>query len=130
MSRYSKSLWDNSFFSFVVSVGFGVICGLVVCAALSAVSYFVFNGMIFSKIFDILSLAVSAYSSGYVCGRYRRHRGLIDGALCGTIIYIILVAISVAFGGFTNPLKLLLLAVTGAVGGVAGVNSKRPKNLY
>lgn len=130
MPRYSKSLWDNAFFGFAVSVGFGVICGLFLCVILSAVSYFVFNGMMFSGIFDILSLSVSAYSAGYICGRYRRRRGLIDGALCGAVIYFVLVAISLFLGGFTNPFKLLLLAIAGAVGGVAGVNSKRPKNLY
>lgn len=130
MPRYSKSLWDNAIFGFAVSVGFGAICGLALCVIFSAVSYFVFNGMMFSKIFDILSLAVSAYSAGYVCGRYRRRRGLIDGAVCGSAIYFVLAAISLFFGGFTSPPKLLLLAVSGAVGGVAGVNSKRPKNLF
>lgn len=130
MPRYSKSLWENAFFGFAVSVGFGVICGLFLCVIFSAVSYFVFNGLMFSKIFDIISLAASAYSAGCICGRYRRCLGLVSGAVCGGLIYFILVAISLFFGGFTSPLKLILLSVAGAVGGVVGVNSKRPKNLF
>ena len=54
---------------------------------------------------------------------------MIDGAICGTVIYTVLLSVSAVFGEFTDLKKLMILAAAGAVGGIAGVNSTRPKNL-
>ena len=129
MGRYRKKLWDSTISGFGISVGFGLLCGLVCCVVCSAVSYFVFNAMIFGSIFTILSLAVSGYFSGYLCGRYRRRYGMTEGAICGGIIYLVLLAISLNFGEFTSPAKLVLLVVSGSIGGIAGVNTVRPRDL-
>ena len=129
MGRYRKNIWENIFLSFGISVIFGILCGLAGCVLFSAVSFIVFKGMMFGKIFNLLTLFISGYFSGYLCGRYRRRRGMIDGAICGAVIYAVLLSVSAAFGEFTDIKKLMLLAAAGAVGGIAGVNSPRPKNL-
>lgn len=129
MGRYRKKLWDSTVLGFAISVGFGLICGFLCCIVCSAVSYFVFNAMMFTGIFTIVCLFVSGYFSGYLCGRYRRRYGMTEGAICGGIIYLLLLAVSLKFGEFTSPAKLILLAVSGSIGGIAGVNTVRPENL-
>lgn len=129
MGRYRKKLWDSTILGFAISVGFGLLCGFICCIICSAATYFIFNAMMFGGIFTIICLAVSGYFSGYLCGRYRRRYGLTEGAICGCLIYAILLAISLYFGEFTSPAKLILLVICGAVGGVAGVNTVRPEKL-
>ena len=77
----------------------------------------------------MVSLIAGGVVSGQICGKYRRKRGLIDGIICGSILYFMIFAAGIAAGEFTDIRKLLLLLIAGAVGGVSGVNSKRPKNL-
>lgn len=129
MGRYKKNIWENTFLSFGISVFFGIACGFAGCILFSAVSFLVFKGMMFGKLFNLLTLFISGYFSGNLCGRYRRRRGMIDGAICGTVIYAVLLSVSAVFGEFTDLKKLMILAAAGAVGGIAGVNSTRPKNL-
>lgn len=129
MGRYRKSVWENIYLSFGISVLFGLACGLASSIIFSAVSFFLFKSMLFDKLFTVLPLGISGYFSGCICGRYRRRRGLIDGAVCGSLIYAVLLAISLFVNEFTDIRKLILLVCVGAVGGVAGVNSSRPERL-
>ncbi|MCM1132118.1 MAG: TIGR04086 family membrane protein [Ruminococcus flavefaciens] len=129
MRRHRQSLWTNTFFSFAVPVSVGAVCIFLCSAVFSMLAFFVFKNMMFADIFTVLSLSVGGISGGYLCGKYRRHRGLIDGAVCGGLLYALIFAVGACFGEFTDIKKLLLLVVAGAVGGVSGVNSKRPKNL-
>ncbi len=129
MRRHRQSLWTNTFFSFAVPVSAGIVCIILCSVIFSALAFFVFGNMMFANIFTVLSLSVGGFSSGYLCGKYRRHRGLIDGIICGCALYAIIFAVGNISGEFTDIKKLLLLVVAGAVGGVSGVNSKRPKSL-
>ncbi len=129
MRRHRQSLWTNTFFSFAVPVSAGIVCIILCSVIFSALAFFVFGNMMFANIFTVLSLSVGGFSSGYLCGKYRRHRGLIDGIICGCVLYVIIFAVGNISGEFTDIKKLLLLVVAGAVGGVSGVNSKRPKSL-
>lgn len=129
MRRHRQSLWTNTFFSFAVPVSAGIACIILCSVIFSALAFFVFGNMMFANIFTVLSLSVGGFSSGYLCGKYRRHRGLIDGVICGCVLYVIIFAVGNFTGEFTDIKKMLLLAAAGAVGGVSGVNSKRPKNL-
>lgn len=129
MGRYRKNVWEGTSASFGLSILYGVICGFMSCIILSGVSFLVFRGMMFGKLFTLITLFVSGYSSGYICGKYRRRRGLIDGAICGGAIYLLLLIISMYIGEFTDIRKFFLLMAAGAIGGVGGVNTPRPKNL-
>jgi putative membrane protein (TIGR04086 family) len=72
---------------------------------------------------------VSGYCGGWLCGKYRRKFGLIEGAVCGGIMYGIILVISLQMGEFTSPVKLIVLGISGAFGGISGVNTIRPKGL-
>lgn len=74
------------------------------------------------------ALCAGAFSGGFVCAKTRRHHGLALGLLCGSLIFVIIFAVSLFFArssqGLSGSSKLLLALLFGAVGGVAGVNSK------
>lgn len=129
MRRHRQSLWTNTFFSFAVPVSAGIICIILCSVIFSMLAFFVFKNMMFAVIFTVLSLFAGGFASGYICGKYRRHRGLIDGVICGMVLYALFFAVGAFAGEFTDIKKMLLLVVAGAIGGVSGVNSKRPKKL-
>lgn len=129
MRHHRQSLWTNTFFSFAVSVSVGIGCIILGSVLASLLSFFLFKNLIFADIFMILSFIAGGVISGNICGKYRRHRGLIDGIICGGVLYTVIFIAGTFIGEFTDIKKLLLLVIAGAVGGVSGVNSKRPKNL-
>lgn len=129
MRRHRQSLWTNTFFSFAVPVLVGIACLVLSSLIFSMLAFFIFGNMSFAVIFTVISLSAGGFASGYICGKYRRHRGLIDGVICGAVLYSLLFAVGAFAGEFTDVKKLLLLVIAGAVGGVSGVNSKRPKKL-
>ena len=130
MRRYRQSPWSNLFFSLGASVLCGSAAMLTAAGALSALSYYVLGSTQFIGFFAALSAAAGGFAAGYVCGRYRRRYGLLSGIACGALLYGLLSAIGTAsLGAPADIKKLLLLTVAGAAGGVAGVNSKRPRSL-
>lgn len=129
MRRYRQSIWGNTFFGFALPITSGILSSLICCMFFSAVTLYIFGAVMFMKFFTLASLVVGGAVSGYICGRYRRRRGLLDGVICGLVFYAVIMLISLMIGEFTDVTKLLVLTVSGAAGGVSGVNSKRPKNL-
>ena len=130
MRRHRKSLWTNSWLSAAAAVLTGLVCTIGASAVLAALLFYVMKDMAMAGAFAGAALALGAYAGAFVYGRYRRRRGLFGGSLCGDVMYLVISAAAIAATGeVTGIKKLLLLTVFGAAGGVAGVNSKRPKNL-
>ncbi len=129
MRRHRPSLWSNTFFSFAASSAAGAAVTIICCIIFSLITFFVLKTMMFLPYFSVISLFCGGISAGAICGKFRRRRGLIDGIICGCILSTAVISASITVGGFPSVKKLLLLLAAGAVGGVMGVNSKRPKNL-
>ncbi|MDE6538946.1 MAG: TIGR04086 family membrane protein [Ruminococcus sp.] len=129
MRRYRKSVWTNSIISLTISVLAGIAFIFIIALLLAIVMYCILGDMKVSKIFSLVSMVVGTYVSTYICGKFRRKHGLAEGIMCGVVIYTVIAIFGAVFlGEFTGVKKLLLLTVSGATGGVTGVNSKRPKN--
>lgn len=130
MRRNRPSMWSDCGLSIAFSAFWGL-CTAVMCTALfAALTFFLMDSMEFSSFFGNASLVCGAVSGGYVCGRFRRRRGLAEGLLCGIVMYAAMCVIGLAAAGVLPSIKkLLLLSFFCAAGGVAGVNSKRPKKL-
>ena len=129
MGRHRKSLWTNSVLSMAAAVLTGLCCTAAAAAVLAALLYYVMKDMSMTGAFAGAALAFGAYAGAYLYGKYRRRKGLFGGSLCGALIYLVAAAAGIVLTGeLTGIKKLLLLTAFGAAGGVAGVNSKRPKN--
>nr|MDE6832723.1 TIGR04086 family membrane protein [Ruminococcus sp.] len=129
MRRHRKSVWTNSITSLTISVLVGISLIFIISLLLAVVMYCILGDMKVSTVFSVIALVIGTYSSTYFCGKFRRKHGLAEGIICGVIIYTFIAICGVVFlGELTGIKKLLLLTVSGAIGGVTGVNSKRPKN--
>lgn len=68
-------------------------------------------------------------AAGFAAALMAGERGLLVGALCGTLIYLLLLPVGLTrFGGAEGAFALTkwaVLTVCGAVGGLIGVNRKR-----
>lgn len=77
--------------------------------------------------FSVLALGLGCLSSGFVAGKILRSGGLINGGKCGLLIFIVILIFSLFSGSFTGTLfltKLIICLISGAIGGVIGVNSR------
>ena len=130
MRRNKKSLWSNAAISIIISAMAGLAASLMCICIFSAVIFLALRDMGLSDVLAAVSLAAGGTVGSYICGRYRRHRGAVNGIICGAVMYAFILA-----AGIILPIeaagikKLLLLAVSGCTGGVYGVNSKRPLSL-
>lgn len=130
MRRRRKSLWTNTILSLGFSVFTGICVSLACIATFSAFTLFFMDSIQFTDFFGSASLFSGAFASGHICGKYRRRNGLAEGVLCGVTIYLLLFLAGATIGvGFPGLRRLLMLILSGAIGGVTGVNSKRPKSL-
>ncbi|MCR5601745.1 MAG: hypothetical protein K6G33_13520 [Ruminococcus sp.] len=131
MSRKQRYVWSSGILSMCAAVLIGISCSAASVALFSCLIAFVLKDMGLAGMLAGFSLAAGAYTGSYIRGKYRRNYGMAGGILCGLIMYaLILVCGHVFIGEFAGIKKLLLLAFFGAAGGVAGVNSKRPRYLY
>ncbi len=82
-----------------------------------------------TQVLSIAALALGAYFGGYICAKKYRKNGLLRGVACGFIVFVIVMIIGSLFAGsvinISSSSKLLIVVVTGGIGGAIGVNSKR-----
>lgn len=130
MRRYRQSIWTNSLLSIAVSLLCGFSCVLICAVFFSAMIFIFMDNMKLLHVLSGAALAIGSYVGSFICGKHRRRRGLIEGAMCGLFMYLICTLLGLAaLSSLTDIKKLLLLTAFGAAGGVAGVNSKRPEKL-
>lgn len=130
MRRHRKSIWSDFGSSIAFSAFIGIFTALLCTALFAAFTYFLMDSMEFSGFFSSASLACGSVAGGCICGRFRRRRGMFEGILCGSSIYAAMCVLGLMGAGELPGIKkLLLLLFFSAAGGVAGVNSKRPKKL-
>lgn len=130
MRRHRQSIWSGFGSSIAFSAFIGIFTALLCTALFAAFTYFLMDSMEFSRFFSSVSLAFGAVACGYICGRFRRRRGMFEGLLCGISMYAAMCVLGMlGAGALPGIKKLFLLAFFCAAGGVSGVNSKRPKKL-
>ncbi|MBR1824369.1 MAG: TIGR04086 family membrane protein [Ruminococcus sp.] len=129
MRKNSRSVWRSGILSILLSAGIGLSAAVLCTLVFSVLIRFLLKDMGLANVFAYTSVIVGAFVGAYICGRYRRHRGIIFGVLCGVTMFLVLMTCGVMIGGdMTGVRKLVMMVVAGGIGGVYGVNSKRPKN--
>ncbi len=77
--------------------------------------------------------AAGAFTGGYTASRIIRSRGLMWGSVCGLIIFTISFSIGMASTkdtlSYLTLLRLGVLWVSGALGGIKGVNKKEKSKI-
>lgn len=120
-----KNIWETGvwFLLPAVFVGLAILCGMVLLFALllkaDAPAWM-------ETLLALAALLTAGYGMGRFAG-YRRHRkGLRTGLQCGVLLYLLLVLAGVLWLHEAGTLwKGLVLMLSSATGGVAGVNLPR-----
>lgn len=78
----------------------------------------------------VAALGVGGLAGGFAAGLCGGRRGLLLGAVCGVLLFLILLIAGVAWGKALTPgytvIKWAVLTACSAAGGVLGVNRRRP----
>ena len=115
------------------AIFFGTLFGVAFCALLLLLCTFLFTRVKNVPEHVILPLtlgisALGAFASGYVSVRISRAKGLLYGALSGFALFLVLLLAAFVFAreplSIITLIRAVLLILSGAVGGVVGVNQR------
>ncbi len=130
MHRHKRSLWSSYPLSLLLSAAVGTAVCFLLAVFSALLLYKLINDIRLAEWLSRGSIAAGAFSGAYTGGKHRRRHGLAEGIICGVVLYLVFSSVSlISTGALTDIKKLLLLTVSGAAGGVSGVNSARPKKL-
>lgn len=77
----------------------------------------------------VIAAAIGAFIGGFVGARSVGSRGLIFGAACGVLLYLVVMIAGFAMlkdiRGWYALLKFVIMTVSAAIGGVIGVNTRK-----
>ncbi len=134
MSKRKKSEQGNRYLRPLIV---GVIVGAVVSAAIIMLCafFFVIRDMPKSAAMPIALVAagIGAFLGGVAAARSMKEQGMIIGGLCGLSLFALtfIVSLFVSGGSFTvfTPMRLIIMTLAGALGGVLGVNSSAKRKM-
>lgn len=121
-----KKRRSDKFKAFAIGLAVGYAAMLVVSVAEALVLSFFDGAAKTAGAAAVLSLSVGSYFCGRTTGKIRRRNGLKTGFLCGLLFSVLPIVLSIIFAEFEGamlPVKLIMCALFGTIGGVAGVNS-------
>lgn len=129
MNTQNRSLLQDWVRPVLAGLCVGVLCGtlLLLLMAVAIRSVDIPRGIVTPL--AIAAAAVGAFAAGLTAALVAKQRGLLLGFLCGLLLFCILLLAGYArFSAVDSRLaliKLAVLAVTGSIGGVLGVNRRR-----
>jgi len=101
----------------------GAVCSIAAAALTSAVVYYAIGSIALEKLTAAVNILIGGFCGGRMYGAAFRRHGLAGGALTGLMMYLILSGAGAVLAGTLPGIrKLLLLVLSGAAGGVCGVN--------
>ncbi len=128
--QYQQNTSDKGLF--IRAIGIGVLVGwiaLVICLLLIAVLMtFVDVSQSAVTALSVIAGAVAAFAGGWSAGRVSEKRGLLMGAVCGLLLFLMVCIVGLILHrsmqiGFLF-IKLAAFLFAGMAGGVVGVNKK------
>ena len=81
-------------------------------------------------IFAAAALCIGTLGGGYIAARINKSMGMAVGAVCGLAVFLILWAVGAVMGTQTCIVTLIrgiAAVISGALGGVLGVNKKKKR---
>ncbi len=120
-----------------VIYGLSSLVGVVMCVVsmllLAAICLYTDMSENYSSLLSGISLGISGFVAGYLASKKIKSGGILNGAVCGVFIYLIVIIVSlfVSEGGFTNNTlyHFVVTAIAGMVGGIIGVNFSNRKRI-
>lgn len=113
---------------------FGTVIGAIVCTVMLLTVSFIFVKMQSVPEIAVIPAAIfivctGAFVGGYFSARIKKSMGMAVGALSGLLMFVVLLLIGLLFSGdsfgLISLLRMILMIVSGAIGGVLGVNKRK-----
>ena len=113
----------------LIGTGVGAICCLVVLLLLATIMATKDVPKAAITPMAVVAAAVGAFIGGIVSARIAKEKGLLFGAACGLVLYLLVMIAGFSVlkdirGGYAF-IKLAVLIVCAAIGGIVGVNAKK-----
>lgn len=120
-----KDLKTHIFQPFIISVVIGAFVSSAVLVLTSAAVYIMQLPVEICGTLALISLACGCFGGGCALGKRKRRRGLKQGFLCGSALFLLCLAGGLIFGS-VSPAgavgRLTVCIIAGAAGGVIGAN--------
>ena len=109
----------------------GIFSGALVCTMILYLFAFCFVKMgsipyAALSIIAVFAASTGAFCSGFICIKIRKKQGLLYGGICGIVLFLLITLASFIYTresfSFYSIIKLLFMALFGAIGGVLAVN--------
>ena len=123
---------DNGFSSVTLRIFKAAVAGVLFSALLLLLFSFILSkkdiplGTV--NLFSAVLISAASFLSGYVAAKSIKQRGMAIGSACGMIIFLFVALLSFMNSfeiGVLAAIKLIISVLSGAIGGIIGVNSKR-----
>ena len=120
--------WQDQLLPLLIGLGVAIVCGtlLLLLAAVLIQKVDVPHGALAPL--AITAAGIGAFIGGLTAALCARRRGLVMGAICGGLLYALLLLAGYLYAGGVDPgaavIKLVVLTVCGAIGGILGVNRR------
>lgn len=127
MSDNYKAKFSNKQFYINVLIGAGIgFAATMVVLVILALIMVLFNiGNSFSSPLASVAVAVGSILGGWISGVKNKSKGIINGLLVATLIFLFVTFISVFFNDkmtFMSLLHFIIIYLAACIGGIAGVN--------
>ncbi|MGN1457599.1 MAG: TIGR04086 family membrane protein [Acutalibacteraceae bacterium] len=116
------------------AVAVGTVVGLVICMLiLLVITFMLVKIQKFPETavvpVAIFTACIGAFVGGYFSARVKKSNGLLMGAVCALVMFVVLLLVGIAFAGdifgVVSLLRMGVMIISGAIGGVLGVNKHR-----
>ncbi len=127
--RKAPSFFDTRVRPLLVGLGVGLLVsfGLLVLAAAVVTAVDIPRSAVFPL--AVAAVTAGAFVGGLITAALARRYGLLNGALCGLLLFLLIMLAGIAryagVDGSRAAVKLAALVVAGSIGGVLGVNRRK-----
>ncbi len=112
--------------SVLIGLGIGTLSTLVLTSIFALIITVSPVSLKISGLIATLILVISGFAGGFFASMINKEKGLVTGAVTGFVYYICIVVLSLAILGsaVTSSLiiKLIVICISAALGGIFGVN--------
>ncbi len=119
----------------LLSVAIGAICGIAAVLLIAALFSFIIvksESVNYSLLipFGIVAACIGTFGGGFISARISGSAGMLIGTVNGVLMFVLLLGAGAVIGEMPEAvslLRLVLMVLSGAIGGVVGVNGKRKR---
>ena len=133
-NQKEKTVFNKTMRSLLIGTASGVVSCIVLLFSFASVMVLRDIPQTIVAVFSVVAVALGSLIGAFVAAKMMKQNGMLIGICCGLILYGIIILANLSIGsvsmGMPALLKLALIAIASAIGGVMGVNSKKKIRMH